>query len=242
MTIGQKQIEFLGTIIENGEIRLQPNIIKKIIEKQETDLTTKSGLRSWLGILNYARNFIPNLGKLLAPLYGKTSPTGEKKFNQQDWALVRQVKEQVQNLPALTMPPTKCDGVSFNAQATLHGPDEIVANDHGELFKIRRKVLEEELITEILVFLPKFVKGRRLLRRMLCWLNGDVLLEIVGAAEIAGHNEATWAADSCPCDCFPFAAYASWVLYLVVVLPFMATGHLFWRQLDLRAVASVNFS
>ncbi|KAF3772020.1 Polyprotein P3 [Nymphaea thermarum] len=108
MTIGQKQIEFLGAIIGNGEIRLQPNIIKKIVEKQETDLTTKSGLRSWLGILNYARNFIPNLGKLLAPLYGKTSPTGEKKFNQQDWALVRQVKEHVQNLPALTIPPTKC--------------------------------------------------------------------------------------------------------------------------------------
>ncbi|KAF3772019.1 hypothetical protein EJ110_NYTH58966 [Nymphaea thermarum] len=55
-----------------------------MFEKQETDLTTKSGLRSWLGILNYARNFIPNLGKLLAPLYRKTRPTGEKKFNQQD--------------------------------------------------------------------------------------------------------------------------------------------------------------
>ncbi|KAF3780775.1 Polyprotein P3 [Nymphaea thermarum] len=60
--------EFLGAIIGNGEIRLQPNIIKRIVEKQDADLTTKSGLQSWLGILNYARNFIPNLGRLLAPL------------------------------------------------------------------------------------------------------------------------------------------------------------------------------
>ncbi|KAF3782222.1 Polyprotein P3 [Nymphaea thermarum] len=101
-------IEFLGAIIGGGEIHLQPSVIQKIIEKTEPKLTTKSGLRSWLGILNYARNFIPNLGKLLAPLYGKTSPTGEKRLNEQDWRLIKQIKEQVQNLPPLSIPPPNC--------------------------------------------------------------------------------------------------------------------------------------
>ncbi|KAF3787427.1 Polyprotein P3 [Nymphaea thermarum] len=69
MTIGQRQTEFLGAIIGNGEIRLQPNIIKKITP----------GTSVW-----------------------------QDKPYQQDWTLVKQIKEQVQNLPALTIPPTKC--------------------------------------------------------------------------------------------------------------------------------------
>lgn len=64
----------------------------------------KKGMRSWLGLLNYARNYIPNLGKLLSPLYAKTSPTGDKRMNQQDWALVKQIKELVKHLPDLEVP------------------------------------------------------------------------------------------------------------------------------------------
>ncbi|KAG6484110.1 hypothetical protein ZIOFF_060904 [Zingiber officinale] len=80
-------------------------IIKKIIQFNEEDLTTKRGLRSWLGILNYARNYIPNLGKLLSPLYAKTSSTGERKMNQQDWELVKAIKDKVRQLPDLEIPP-----------------------------------------------------------------------------------------------------------------------------------------
>ena len=82
MKIAVKEIEFLGAVLGNSRIKLQPHIIKKITEFKEEDLTTKRGLRSWLGILNYARNYIPNLGKLLGPLYSKTSPTGEKRLNE----------------------------------------------------------------------------------------------------------------------------------------------------------------
>ena len=92
----------------NSKIKLQPHIIKRITEYQEENLTTKKGLRSWLGILNYARNYIPNLGKLLGPLYAKTSPTGEKRFNEQDWELIRKIKSLVKNLPDLEVPPEEC--------------------------------------------------------------------------------------------------------------------------------------
>jgi len=37
-------------------------------------------LRSLLGLLNYARNFIPNLGKYSSPLYNKTSLKERKKI------------------------------------------------------------------------------------------------------------------------------------------------------------------
>ena len=108
MKIAVREIEFLGAVLGNSKIKLQPHIIKRIAEYQEKDLMIKKGLRSWLGILNYARSYIPNLGKLLGPLYSKTSPTGEKRMNEQDWKLVRKIKNLVQNLPDLEVPPEEC--------------------------------------------------------------------------------------------------------------------------------------
>nr|AYR16591.1 ORF3 [Taro bacilliform CH virus] len=101
-------IDFLGATIGNRKIKLQEHIIKKIADYPEKELLNTKGLRSWLGILNYARSYIPYLGKQLGPLYSKVSPTGERKKNQQDWAIVKQIKEKVQNLPDLELPPPNC--------------------------------------------------------------------------------------------------------------------------------------
>ncbi|GJT78504.1 ORFIII-like polyprotein [Tanacetum coccineum] len=65
----------------------------------------KKRLRSFLGILNYARNHIPKLGILLRPLYEKTNAHGDKRLKPSDYELVRKIKEQVQNLPDLEIPP-----------------------------------------------------------------------------------------------------------------------------------------
>nr|WKY95835.1 polyprotein [Dioscorea bacilliform BL virus] len=105
MKIGTPTVEFLGATIGNRRIKLQEHIIKKIADFKDDELKTTKGLRSWLGILNYARSYIPNLGKTLGPLYSKVGPTGEKRMNTQDWELIRQVKKQVQSLPDLEIPP-----------------------------------------------------------------------------------------------------------------------------------------
>jgi len=104
MKIGVKEIEFLGAIIGNRKIRLQPHIIKKIVSFEEEKLKEKAGLRSWLGILNYARAYIPNLGTLLGPLYSKTSPHGDKRLKSSDHQLIKKIKEEVQRLPDLELP------------------------------------------------------------------------------------------------------------------------------------------
>jgi hypothetical protein len=62
--IAVKEIEFLGAIIGNSKIKLQPHIIKKIVQFDNEKMKEKAGLRSWLGILNYARSY-----NLLAHLY-----------------------------------------------------------------------------------------------------------------------------------------------------------------------------
>nr|QCA48085.1 polyprotein [Cacao red vein-banding virus] len=107
MNLAQKEIEFLGTIITQGRMKLQTHIIKKLVNFADSELETAKGLRSFLGLLNYARIYIPNLGKRLSPLYAKTSPTGERRFNRQDWQLVKEIKGMVQELPDLSIPPAK---------------------------------------------------------------------------------------------------------------------------------------
>ncbi|KAG6519998.1 hypothetical protein ZIOFF_017027 [Zingiber officinale] len=100
--------KFLGATIGNSTIKLQAHIISKVADFKEEELKTTKWLRSWLGLLNYARSYIPNLGKTLGPLYSKTSPNGERRMNAQDWHLIRKVKTMVKNLPDLTIPPEKC--------------------------------------------------------------------------------------------------------------------------------------
>ncbi|ANN87818.1 polyprotein [Canna yellow mottle associated virus] len=105
MKIGVPKVDFLGATIGESRIKLQPHIIKKVVNFKNEDLKETKGLRSFLGILNYARNYIPNLGKTLGPLYSKTSPNGERRMNAQDWALINKIKQQVQNLPDMELPP-----------------------------------------------------------------------------------------------------------------------------------------
>ncbi|KAI0518920.1 hypothetical protein KFK09_006357 [Dendrobium nobile] len=108
MKIGVSTIDFLGATIGNNKIQLQEHIIKKISEFQEDSLSETKNLRSWLGLLNYARNYIPNMGKILGPLYAKVSPTGERRMNAQDWKIVAEVKKIIHNLPKLSIPPLNC--------------------------------------------------------------------------------------------------------------------------------------
>nr|GEU59616.1 TPA: orf y [Tanacetum cinerariifolium] len=105
MKIAVSTMDFLGAVIGDGIIKLQPHIIKKIVNFNKEELKTKKGLRSFLGILNYARTHIPKLGILLRPLYEKINAHGDKRMKPSDYDLVRKIKEQVQNLPDLEIPP-----------------------------------------------------------------------------------------------------------------------------------------
>ncbi|GJU56554.1 Orf y [Tanacetum coccineum] len=103
MKIAVSTIDFLGAFIGEGTIKLQPHIIKRIVNFNEEELKTKKELRSFL---NYAQNNILKLKILLRPLYEKkTNDHGDKRLKPSDYELVRKIKEQVQNLPDLAIPP-----------------------------------------------------------------------------------------------------------------------------------------
>ncbi|GJT48745.1 Orf y [Tanacetum coccineum] len=96
-----KHLERMLKICEDNGLVLSPTKMKIAVSTKAEDKEKK---RSFLGILNYARNHIPKLGILLRPLYEKTNAHGDKRLKPSDYELVRKIKEQVQNLSDLEIP------------------------------------------------------------------------------------------------------------------------------------------
>jgi hypothetical protein len=67
-------------------------------------LNDKKVLQQFLGIANYARNYIDNLAKLAGPRYAKLRKNGQKYFNSEDIKLVRIIKDMVKDLKPLELP------------------------------------------------------------------------------------------------------------------------------------------
>ncbi|XBH80057.1 hypothetical protein VPH35_105882 [Triticum aestivum] len=103
MEICKEKINFLGHEIGEGKIYLQEHIAKKILEFPD-NMSDKKVLQQFLGIVNYARNYIDNLAKLAGPLYAKLRKNGQRYFNSEDIKLVKAIKEKVRNLKPLELP------------------------------------------------------------------------------------------------------------------------------------------
>ena len=65
-TFDTPRIEFLGMIIGQGEIKMDPKKIKAIREWKAP--TTVKGIRSFTGFANFYRKFIPGFSNIVAPL------------------------------------------------------------------------------------------------------------------------------------------------------------------------------
>ena len=103
MQLFQQTIEFVGVIIGDGKILLQPHISEKILTFPDKIEETKE-LQKFLRLLNYARPFIKNLSRISGPLFSKVGSKGQKYFNQEDIKLVKSLKEIVTKLPPLDLP------------------------------------------------------------------------------------------------------------------------------------------
>jgi hypothetical protein len=102
MEICKEKNNFLGHEIGEGKIYLQDHIAKKIL--QFPDAMDDKVLQQFLGIVNYARNYIDNLTKLAGPLYAKLRKNGQKYFNFEDINLVKIINDNVKDLKPLELP------------------------------------------------------------------------------------------------------------------------------------------
>ena len=139
MQLFQHTIEFLGVIIGNGKILLQPHILEKILTFPDKIEDTKE-LQKFLGLLKYARPFIKNLSRIAGPLFSKVGSKGQKYFNQKDIKLVKTLKELVTKLPLLELPLIndyliiKIDGCSFGWEAVLLAKPHKYSTKNAEKF------------------------------------------------------------------------------------------------------------
>ena len=129
--IGQRDIEFLGHVIEHGKVSPRPEKLKSI---QEIDTPqTKRELRSFLGVTNYYRKFIPNYSAIAAPLTDRTRNSEPNKIRwetSQEKAFTT-LKEKLANPPVLHLPDLTQDFI-LRTDASNIGLGAVLLQTHQE--------------------------------------------------------------------------------------------------------------
>ncbi|GFT19493.1 retrovirus-related Pol polyprotein from transposon 297 [Trichonephila clavipes] len=130
---GRKSVKFLGHIVGPGKHSLDPEKVEAI--RKLSRPTTKSEVRSFLGLTSYYRDYIPNFSQLVLPL---TSLTKKNILKDIPWessaedSFVR-LKEELAKMLSLHTPDLSRPFLLFtDASATAIGACLAQHNDHME--------------------------------------------------------------------------------------------------------------
>ncbi|KAK8977801.1 hypothetical protein V6N11_000128 [Hibiscus sabdariffa] len=102
MKIAQKEIEFLGMNLKDGQYQPGPHIAQELLKFPDEDLSKKQILQ-FLGIVNYLSDFIPKISKYTNPLR-KMLKKDPPPWSKTQTMAVRVLKEKLQQLPSLQIP------------------------------------------------------------------------------------------------------------------------------------------
>lgn len=126
---GQKEIKYLGFLISEMVIKIDPRDIEPI-EKIAAPKTLTE-LRSFIGTVNYFRRFIPGFAKLLGPLYEMTKDgkfRSPQNWTELEWNSFYEVKERLKSAPVLA-PPNPNKPYEIETDASSHGVGAILIQD-----------------------------------------------------------------------------------------------------------------
>ena len=98
----QSSIEYLGMIVEEGVIRMDPAKVAAITDWPKP--TKKRELQSFLGFCNFYRRFIRDFSKIARPLYNLTKQDVPWHWDTEQQQAFDKLKEQVTSAPVLAMP------------------------------------------------------------------------------------------------------------------------------------------
>ena len=101
--IFKNKIEYLGYIIDSEGVQLQEHIATKIKNFKET-LENKKEVQQFLGIINYASDYIKDLPKLRKSLQELIKKNKKFDWEQEHTDAIKLLKTKVENLPKLRLP------------------------------------------------------------------------------------------------------------------------------------------
>ena len=104
--IEKKEIKFLGLKLSAAGIKLQPHISRKILEFPDK-LDNRNQIEKFLGCLNYAEGFIPDLAKKKHEIQKLLRKNNTKGWNSKHTDIVVSLKEECKTLPELRLPDDK---------------------------------------------------------------------------------------------------------------------------------------
>ncbi|XP_070046905.1 uncharacterized mitochondrial protein AtMg00860-like [Nicotiana tomentosiformis] len=102
MVLAQKEIDFLGMHFVQGANSAGPHICQELLKFPYTSLTTKQ-IQQFLGVVNYVRDFIPNISTYISPLTEMLKKNAPSRGKKQDEA-VREIKEISKNVKPIYIP------------------------------------------------------------------------------------------------------------------------------------------
>ncbi|XP_040964598.1 uncharacterized protein [Gossypium hirsutum] len=102
MQTNKKDIEFLGMTIKNGKYQPLPHIAEELKRFPDSNLSQKQ-VQQFLGIVNYLRDFVSKIAKLINPLR-KMLKKDPPPWGPKQTKAVQQLKEKTTNLPPLQIP------------------------------------------------------------------------------------------------------------------------------------------
>ena len=184
----QTKVKYLGYIVENGSIALDPERISAIVDiPVPRDIKS---LRSFIGMVQFCCRFIPRLNAVLTPLSNLLKKNVSFVWNDECQSAFDSVKQALMNPPVLRAPSPndtfvlETDASDFGIGGCLKissatGSDEAIVGFHSGKFKdqqLRWHIVEKEAfsILDNLEKFKHFLIGKRFIlktdNRVLTWV------------------------------------------------------------------------
>jgi hypothetical protein len=164
MSFGKEEVEYLGHIISQEGVKVDPSKIKAITEWPKPNNISK--LRGFLGLTGYYRRFIKNYAHLTTPLSNLLKKNSFKWDNNAEECF-ETLKRVMSSAPVLATPDftkpfvVECDASGFGIGAVLMQDGHPIAFESRKLNK--REGLKSTYNKEMLAIMHALAKWRQYL-------------------------------------------------------------------------------
>jgi hypothetical protein len=128
----KKEVEYLGLVVGNGEVKMDPRKLGAISEWPEPK--TVKEIQSFLGFCNFYRNFINKFATTARPLWDLTKKTKEWKWGVEERHAFQKLKNDITSQPVLSLPNFE-DPFRVEADASDYATGAVLSQRQKDIWK-----------------------------------------------------------------------------------------------------------